>query len=127
MSDSATMTAEDMKQFLEAFNRHDADAIAAFCTDDVTFVTIRENKVITGKAEVRDYFVKMFEDIKDVHFGEDSHWAAGERGCSEWVFTGTSASGEHMEVHGCDLFSFRDGKIARKENISANHYHRSYL
>ena len=117
MSDSTPMTVEGMKQFLEAFNSHDADAIAACCTDDVTFVTIRENKAITGKGKVRDYFASMFEDIRDVHFGEDSHWMVGDRGCSEWVFTGTNiASGDRLEVHGCDLFTFRDGKISRKDS-----------
>ena len=116
MSDSTPMTVEDMKQFLQAFNNHDADAIVAYCTDDVTFVTIRENKEVSGKAQVRDYFAKMFEDIKDVQFGQDTHWLDGDRGCSEWVFTGTSDSGERMENRGCDLFIFRDGKISRKDS-----------
>lgn len=116
MSDSTLKTMEDMKQFLNAFNRHDADAVAAYCTDDVVFVTIRENKEVTGNAEVRAYFAKMFEDIADVHFGEASHWMNGERGCSEWVFTGTTGSGNRLEVHGCDLFTFRDGKVSRKDS-----------
>ena len=116
MAAQDAMSLEDLQQFMEAFNRHDADAIAAYCTDDVTFVTIREKKSISGKREVRDYFARMFEDIPDVHFGEDSHWVAGDRGCSEWTFTGTSASGERMEVGGCDLFTFRDGKICRKDS-----------
>ena len=48
MSDSTPITVDDMKQFLQAFNNHDADAIVAYCTDDVTFVTIRENKEVSG-------------------------------------------------------------------------------
>jgi ketosteroid isomerase-like protein len=116
MSEITPMTVEGMKQFLQAFNLHDPDAIAEYCSEDVTFVTIRENKAVTGKGAVRDYFAKMFEDIKDVHFGQDSHWMDGDRGCSEWVFTGTNSSGERMEVHGCDLFIFRDGKIWRKDS-----------
>ena len=47
MNEGNAMSLQDLQQFLEAFNRHDADAIAAYCTDDVTFVTIREKKSIS--------------------------------------------------------------------------------
>lgn len=39
---------------------------------------------------------------------------SGERGVSEWVFTGTHAEGWRIEAEGCDLFEFRDGLIAVK-------------
>ena len=41
---------------------------------------------------------------------------AGDRGASEWLFTGTTSDGKKVEVNGCDLFTFRGGKIARKES-----------
>ena len=38
----------------------------------------------------------------------------------EWVFTGTRADGTRVEVNGCDLFSFRDGRIAVKNSYRKN-------
>ena len=39
----------------------------------------------------------------------------GDRGVSEWKFTGTRADGTRVEANGCDLFTFRNGKIAVKD------------
>jgi ketosteroid isomerase-like protein len=39
---------------------------------------------------------------------------------SEWTFTGTHKDGRHVEVTGCDLFTFRDGKIAIKNSYRKN-------
>jgi hypothetical protein len=36
---------------------------------------------------------------------------------SEWVFTGTGADGRKVEVNGCDVFTFRRGKIAIKSSF----------
>jgi len=30
----------------------------------------------------------------------------------EWTFTGTKSDGTRVEVTGCDLFTFKNGKIA---------------
>lgn len=46
--------------------------------------------------------------------------AASDRGVSEWTFTGTRADRTRVEVHGCDLFTFRDGKIALKDSYRKN-------
>src|SRR5829696_2383249 len=35
---------------------------------------------------------------------------------TEWVFAGTRDDGVRVEVQGCDVFTFRDGKIAVKNS-----------
>ena len=45
---------------------------------------------------------------------------AGDRGVSEWTFTGTDKDGTSVEVIGCDIFSFRDGKILVKNSYRKN-------
>jgi hypothetical protein len=35
---------------------------------------------------------------------------------SEWTFTGARTDGTRVEVYGCDLFTFRAGKIALKNS-----------
>jgi SnoaL-like domain len=59
---------------------------------------------------------KPLRAIPDVHYGNDRHWVGGDRGCSEWLLTGTTTQGERIEVRGCDLFEFKGGKIARKDS-----------
>jgi taurine dehydrogenase small subunit len=54
------------------------------------------------------------------HWGNAQHFVCGDRGVSEWTFTGTRADGSRVEVHGCDLFSFRDGRIALKNSYRKN-------
>jgi ketosteroid isomerase-like protein len=39
---------------------------------------------------------------------------------SEWTFTGTRRDGTRVEVTGCDLFTFRDGRIAIKNSYRKN-------
>jgi hypothetical protein len=54
--------------------------------------------------------------LPDVHYADDRHWVSGNRGCSEWLLTGTSVDGERIEVRGCDLFEFEGDKIVRKDS-----------
>jgi len=109
-----------LEQVLAAFNRHDAEAIMEFFTDDCVFETPRGpdpwGRRMTGKAEVQAGFEARFAGIPDIHYGQDRHWICGNRAVSEWTITGTDTSGEKVEVRGCDLFELRDGKIARKDS-----------
>ena len=61
---------------------------------------------------------KRFEGIPDVHYGDDRHFlsADGSRGVSEWTLTGTTTDGQRLEVRGCDLWTFRDGRIVLKDS-----------
>ena len=58
----------------------------------------------------------MFETFPDAQWRDARHFFVGDRGLSEWTFTGTRADGARVEVTGCDVFTFRDGKIAVKNS-----------
>jgi ketosteroid isomerase-like protein len=62
----------------------------------------------------------VFKIFPDAHFGAAKHFVAGDRGVSEWIFTGTASDGTKVEVKGCDVFTFRDGRIAVKESYFKN-------
>jgi ketosteroid isomerase-like protein len=113
------VTVEVMKGFLDAFNRHDLNAIMDYFADDCVFYMPRgegpRGDRYTGKAEVRVGLAKRFEGIPDVHYGEDQHWACGDFGVSEWTLTGTSVAGKKLRVRGVDLLEFVEGKIVRKD------------
>ncbi|HKR04378.1 MAG TPA: nuclear transport factor 2 family protein [Bacteroidia bacterium] len=121
-SQEMKITAETLKQILEAFNRHDLDAIMEFFSDDCSFDFPRGpeswGQRFTGKAQVREALAGRFKGIPDVHYGEDRHWvsAGGDKGVSEWTLTGTTTSGLSVKVRGCDLWEFRNGKVTRKDS-----------
>ncbi|MGB4587715.1 MAG: nuclear transport factor 2 family protein [Clostridiaceae bacterium] len=110
-----------MKDFLEAFNRHDLDAIMSYFADDCVFYMPRgtspRGDQYVGKMAVRAGLAKRFEGIPDVHYGNDQHWICGDLGVSEWTLTGTTKLGQKLEVRGVDLLEFAEGKIIRKDSF----------
>jgi steroid delta-isomerase-like uncharacterized protein len=121
-SEKMTTTVETMHQVLDAFNRHDLDAIMEYFSEDCSFDFPRGpeawGKRFSGKAAVRKALASRFEGIPDVHYGDDLHWisADGSRGVSQWTLTGTTSSGKRLKVNGCDLWEFRNGRITRKDS-----------
>lgn len=115
------VTTELLKGFLDAFNRHDLDSIMSYFADDCVFYMPRGAKPrgdrYLGKKEVSEGLAKRFEGIPDVHYGDDLHWVCGNFGVSEWTLTGTSTSGQQIEVRGVDLLEFAHGKITRKDSF----------
>jgi ketosteroid isomerase-like protein len=111
---------DTLQEVLDAFNRHDLDAIMAHFADDAVFESPRGSDPwgtrFAGKAAVREGLALRFSGIPDVHYSEDRHWVSGDRGCSEWLLTGTTTAGERIAVRGCDLWEFRDGLIVRKDS-----------
>jgi len=118
---------EDMKRYevlvrmLDAFNRHDLDAIMSLFVDDCVFESPRGpnpwGRRFVGVAEVADGLGARFRGIPDVHYGDDTHFVSGERGASEWTLTGTTVDGDRLEVRGCDLWTFRGDKIVFKDSF----------
>jgi ketosteroid isomerase-like protein len=121
MATEQTVTLETLKQFLDAFNRHDLDAIMEYFADDCFMDLPRGSDPwgtrLMGKAQVRGGCASRFASLPDVNYGEDRHWVCGDMGFSEWTLTGTTPSGERIRVRGTDHLEFRDGKIVRKDSF----------
>ena len=118
MSDQG-ITTEFLEAFADAWNRHDADAILAAMTDDCV-MQLSSGPDVCGSRFVRQDGVRsgierVFARMPDVRFNDGRHFVAGDRGLSEWVLTATTPSGK-IEVQGCDVCTFRDGKIAVKDS-----------
>jgi ketosteroid isomerase-like protein len=118
---SATIDVPVLEAFLRAFNAHDVDAIMSFFAEDCVLDMPRGpgpgGRRLVGKQQVREGIQSRFDGVPDVHYGDDSHWLCGDRGVSEWTLRGTHRTGEPIEVRGCDLFQFVDGKISRKDSF----------
>jgi ketosteroid isomerase-like protein len=111
-----------LRRVLDAFNRHDLDAIMSHFADDCVFESPRGTEPwgrrFNGKDEVRQGLAARFEGIPDVHYGDDAHFACGNRGVSEWTLSGTTVEGERIEVRGCDIWTFGDdGLLTRKDSF----------
>src|SRR6187431_1696448 len=74
-SQQMTVTVQTMKDVLNAFNRHDLDAIMEYFSDDCSFDFPRGpepwGQRFVGKENVRAGLAMRFKGIPDVHYGDD--------------------------------------------------------
>ena len=119
ISEAAVSTAY-LDEFADAWNCHDTDAILRAMTDDCVFETSVGPTVAgtrhVGQQQTREGVEAVFEQFRDAQWNGPKHFIAGNRGVTEWVFTGTRSDGSRVEVQGCDVFTFRHGKIAIKNS-----------
>ncbi len=107
-----------LTDFGQAFNRHDADALVAMMTEDACFYTVAGTTVYGNKIHGRDAIKSAFTAVWEAM--PDACWEAGDifvcenRGLAEWIFSGTDKDGNCIKAQGCDIFTFRDGKISVK-------------
>jgi steroid delta-isomerase-like uncharacterized protein len=118
------VTTEMLQAFADAWNRHDADALTSFMTDDCVFEASAGAEVCgaryVGSEAVRAGFAEVWAVYPDARWADARHFVHGDRGVSEWTFTGTKVDGTRIEVQGCDVFTFRDGKILLKNSYRKN-------
>jgi uncharacterized protein (TIGR02246 family) len=114
----------DLEKLLEAFadawNRHDVEALMSMMTEDGVFEASAGSNVNgerhEGRRSVRAAYETVFAQYPDARWADARHFVAGNRGVSEWTFTGTLNDGRRVEVNGCDLFLFRNGKNSFRKN-----------
>ncbi len=124
MAQSSVVNEAFLQSFADAFNAHDINAIMSTMTDDCVFQASAgpnvEGETFQGQAEVRKAFENVFKIFPDARWSNPSHLIIGDRGISEWTFSGTKSDGTRVEVTGCDLFTFKNGKIAVKNSFRKN-------
>lgn len=125
MAQSKKGGSEDFLQsFADAFNAHDVMAIMSHMTEDCVFEASAgpdiDGEKFTGQEQVMQAFENVFATFPDAHWGNSRHFVSGDRGFSEWIFTGTKIDGTRVEVTGCDLFTFKNGKISVKNSYRKN-------
>lgn len=115
-----------LQSFADAFNAHDIKAIMSHMTDDCVFEASTgpdvDGQKFIGQEQVKKAFEDVFATFPDARWSNPRHFILGERGFTEWIFTGTKKGGVKVEVTGCDLFTFQDGKIAVKNSYRKNRF-----
>ncbi len=124
LNDKPEVTVGFLQAFADAWNRHDADALMSFMTADCAFEASAGPEVCgarsVGFQAVRSSFESVWLRFPDAQWGDATHFVCGNRGVSEWTFTGTGLDGTRIEAHGCDLFTFEGGRIALKNSYRKN-------
>lgn len=113
-----------LKAFGLAGDRHDIDAMMSLMTGDCVFDSSFGPEVhgtrYTGQDQVRKGLKIFLDRSSDGKWINARHFVSGDRGVAEWTFTGTDPDGSSVEVNGCDVITFRDGKIAVKDSYRKN-------
>jgi ketosteroid isomerase-like protein len=112
--EQATRTA--INNFNEAFNRHDADALAAFLTEDTVFEDTSpapDGRRIEGKPAVVEFWRAWFAHNSDAKFEAEEVIVSGNRAVVPWVYR-KMRNGQPWHLRGVDIFTVRDGKVAAK-------------
>jgi ketosteroid isomerase-like protein len=110
--------------FANAFNAHDVEKILAYMTEDCVFEASAgpdvDGEKFVGREAVKKAFEDVFKNYPDARWNNPHHFISGDRAVSEWTFTGTKLDGSRVEVTGCDIFTFRSGKISIKNSYRKN-------
>jgi ketosteroid isomerase-like protein len=110
-----------LKAIATGFDEHDLEAILVHFGADAVFEGPRGpdpwGQRFVGLEAVGDAFAARFAGIPDVRYQRDEHFVDGDRGASEGTLSGTTTSGERIEIRGCDLWTFRDGKVVKKDSF----------
>ena len=69
-----------LKEFADAWNRHDLDTLMEHMAEDGVFISSSGSKA-QGRIAVHEAF-------PDARWDSDVHFVSGNRGVSEWIFSG---------------------------------------
>jgi hypothetical protein len=112
-------TVELLQAIGNAFNNHDVDAIIDHFADDGVFDNalgpeIRGQRYV-GKETLRGFFSELFARCPDIQWHPIDDRVNGDKGFSEWHRKATLPDGTKQSWLGLDIFTIRDGKIAKKD------------
>jgi ketosteroid isomerase-like protein len=97
-----------------AWAAHDLDAIMALHTEDTVFHLHGGGEPAVGQSATREAFAGAIGQWPDIRFNRKRVHIGVDHFVSEYEMTAT-ASGREIVCDGVDVFSLRDGQVARKD------------
>jgi len=110
------MTQLVIDRFNEAFNRHDADALARLLTDDTVFEDTSpppDGRRIEGKPAVVEFWRQWFARNADAVFETEDVIVTDDRAVVRWVYR-KLRNGQPWHLRGVDVFTVRGDRVAAK-------------
>lgn len=110
-----------LKKFGKAFNAGDITAILDCVTDDFEWVFSEGpeapfGRVVRGREAVAAALAERASEFSAMRFSETEVLYADDRVIGVFRCTATKAGGEKIDARGVDIYTFRDGRIARKDS-----------
>jgi len=121
---------ELIERYNAAWNAHDLAAISALHTADVVFENHTASERAEGEEDVRRHIGTILDAWPDLTFETRRFHDGPEHAVCEWTATATHArpvrrdgavakpTGRRITWRGVDVFTIRDGRIARKDVYS---------
>jgi ketosteroid isomerase-like protein len=97
-----------------AWAAHDLDAIMALHTEDTVFHLHGDAEPAVGLAAAREAFAGAMAQWPDIRFERKRVHVGSAHFVSEYQMAATQA-GQQIVCDGVDVFSIRDGLVARKD------------
>ena len=107
---SAQAQARTIERLFEAFNRHDAKAMAALYADNAVLESPDYCTPVRGRAAIERVYNILFREISDVRDDVETMVVDGNKAAVQFQSRGTQA-GTPFEVKIATFFTFADGKI----------------
>ncbi len=110
-------TIEVIKQFNDAFNRHDVQAVMALMTDDCVFENTYpppDGERFEGQEAVRHFWEEFFRSSPHAVFQSEEMITHGDRCVIRWRYDWTNTDDQSGHIRGVDVFRVRNGKVAEK-------------
>jgi steroid delta-isomerase-like uncharacterized protein len=114
-----------VQTWVDAWNRHDAEAIIGLCAPDVVWDDPSLPEAVRGREAVREFLGDVWTTFPDLMFTlpEPPLVAVdGPRAAQVWQMSGTmlgpdawagfAPTGKRIEQPGVDLYEFRDGLVS---------------
>jgi steroid delta-isomerase-like uncharacterized protein len=120
MSEEANLAV--IRRQFEAWNDHDWSALTRDVSDGFLMDSDTNTSPVVGKDGLRAYARTMNVAFPDLHFDVIDLFGGGEMVAATWLasathrgdFRGMSPTGRRIELHGCTITRFREGRIARQ-------------
>jgi ketosteroid isomerase-like protein len=114
------LTRTTIERFNEVFNRHDADGLAEFLTEDTVFEDTSpapDGRRIEGKADVVEFWRGWFVHNPDARFETEQVIVCENRATVLWVYR-KMRNGQPWHLRGVDVFTVRDAKARLCERVT---------
>ncbi|MBT8202402.1 MAG: nuclear transport factor 2 family protein [Acidimicrobiia bacterium] len=113
------ITESRIREFFDACNAGDVDAIASFFTHDAVYYGSLgpddDGTAYRGVDEVRAGMAAFLGNYRDAHYSDVSVHVLGDRGFATWTFSGVPPSGEPFRYRGVDILEFAGNLIKKKD------------